>query len=108
VVEMMMSMQKMRSRRTPTTQAHVTNLRDNPVQIAADAAEAAIRGFDEQETTVAVVRYAPFNALSLLVGSQTGRGGVLTQCSLEEATELELGMRGLTCYAETISVYGTE
>ncbi|EPW5995652.1 propanediol/glycerol family dehydratase large subunit [Listeria monocytogenes] len=107
VVEMMMSMQKMRSRRTPTTQAHVTNLRDNPVQIAADAAEAAIRGFDEQETTVAVVRYAPFNALSLLVGSQTGRGGVLTQCSLEEATELELGMRGLTCYAETISVYGT-
>ncbi|EAF1244626.1 propanediol/glycerol family dehydratase large subunit [Listeria monocytogenes] len=108
VVEMMMSMQKMRSRRTPTTQAHVTNLRDNPVQIAADAAEAAIRGFDEQETTVAVVRYAPFNALSLLVGSQTGRGGVLTQCSLEKATELELGMRGLTCYAETISVYGTE
>ncbi|EAF8561834.1 propanediol/glycerol family dehydratase large subunit [Listeria monocytogenes] len=108
VVEMMMSMQKMRPRRTPTTQAHVTNLRDNPVQIAADAAEAAIRGFDEQETTVAVVRYAPFNALSLLVGSQTGRGGVLTQCSLEEATELELGMRGLTCYAETISVYGTE
>ncbi|HAZ4364760.1 TPA: propanediol/glycerol family dehydratase large subunit [Listeria monocytogenes] len=108
VIEMMMSMQKMRSRRTPTTQAHVTNLRDNPVQIAADAAEAAIRGFDEQETTVAVVRYAPFNALSLLVGSQTGRGGVLTQCSLEEATELELGMRGLTCYAETISVYGTE
>ncbi|EOD6641753.1 propanediol/glycerol family dehydratase large subunit [Listeria monocytogenes] len=108
VVEMMMSMQKMRSRRTPTTQAHVTNLRDNPVQIAADAAEAAIRGFDEQETTVAVVRYAPFNALSLLVGSQTGRGCVLTQCSLEEATELELGMRGLTCYAETISVYGTE
>ncbi|MBO9026586.1 propanediol/glycerol family dehydratase large subunit [Listeria monocytogenes] len=108
VVEMMMSMQKMRSSRTPTTQAHVTNLRDNPVQIAADAAEAAIRGFDEQETTVAVVRYAPFNALSLLVGSQTGRGGVLTQCSLEEATELELGMRGLTCYAETISVYGTE
>jgi len=108
VVEMMMAMQKMRSRRTPTTQCHVTNVQDNPVQIAADAAEAAIRGFDEQETTVAVARYAPFNALSLLIGSQTGRGGVLTQCALEEATELELGMRGLTCYAETISVYGTE
>jgi propanediol dehydratase large subunit len=108
VVEMMMAMQKMRSRRTPTTQCHVTNVNDNPVQIAADAAEAAIRGFDEQETTVAVARYAPFNALSLLIGSQTGRGGVLTQCALEEATELELGMRGLTCYAETISVYGTE
>lgn len=108
VVEIMMSMQKMRARKTPSTQCHVTNVKDNPVQIAADAAEAAIRGFDEQETTVGVVRYAPFNALGILVGSQTGRPGVLTQCALEEATELLLGMRGLTCYAETISVYGTE
>lgn len=40
VVEMMMAVQKMRARRRPTTQSHVTNLRDNPVQIAADAAEA--------------------------------------------------------------------
>jgi len=108
VVEMMMSMQKMRARKTPTTQAHVTNLKDNPVQIAADAAEAGLRGFDELETTCAVARYAPFNALSILVGAQTGRGGILTQCSMEEATELKLGMMGLTCYAETISVYGTE
>ena len=30
------------------------------------------------------------------------------RCSLEEATELDLGMRGFTAYAETISVYGTE
>ncbi len=108
VVEMMMAMQKMRARRTPSQQAHVTNVRDNPVQIAADAAEGALRGFDEQETTVAVARYAPFNAIALLVGSQVGRAGVLTQCSLEEATELKLGMLGHTCYAETISVYGTE
>lgn len=108
VVEMMMSMQKMRARRTPSQQAHVTNVKDNPVQIAADAAEGAWRGFDEQETTVAVARYAPFNAIALLVGSQVGRPGVLTQCSLEEATELKLGMLGHTCYAETISVYGTE
>lgn len=108
VVEMMMALQKMRARKTPSNQCHVTNLRDNPVLLAADAAEAAVRGFDEQETTVGVVRYAPFNALALLVGSQTGRGGVLTQCALEEATELLLGMRGLTSYAETISVYGTE
>jgi len=108
VVEMMMSMQKMRARRTPSQQAHVTNIQDNPVQIAADAAEGAFRGFDEQETTVAVARYAPFNAIALLVGSQVGRPGVLTQCSLEEATELKLGMLGHTCYAETISVYGTE
>ncbi|MDK2927923.1 MAG: propanediol dehydratase large subunit [Bacillota bacterium] len=108
VVEMMMALQKMRCRKTPDTQCHVTSLRDNPVQIAADAAEAAIRGFDEMETTVGVVRYAPFNAMALLVGSQTGRGGVLTQCALEEATELQLGMKGFTAYAETISVYGTE
>jgi len=108
VVEMMMAMQKMRARRTPSNQCHVTNVKDNPILIAADAAEAAIRGFDEMETTVGIVRYAPFNALGLLIGSQTGRGGVLTQCALEEATELKLGMQGLTSYAETISVYGTE
>ncbi|WP_458414985.1 propanediol/glycerol family dehydratase large subunit [Schinkia sp. CFF1] len=108
VVELMMALQKMRARKTPSNQCHVTNVKDNPVQIAADAAEAAVRGFDEQETTVGIVRYAPFNALALLVGAQTGRGGILTQCSVEEATELEMGMRGLTCYAETVSVYGTE
>ncbi|WP_186430266.1 propanediol/glycerol family dehydratase large subunit [Clostridium sp. BSD9I1] len=108
VVEMMMALQKMRARKTPSNQCHVTNLKDNPVQIAADAAEAAIRGFSEQETTVGIVRYAPFNALAILIGSQVGRGGVLTQCAIEEATELDLGMRGLTSYAETVSVYGTE
>lgn len=108
VVEMMMALQKMRARKTPSNQCHVTNLKDNCVQIAADAAEAAIRGFDEMETTVGIARYAPFNAVGLLVGSQTGRGGILTQCAVEEATELILGMRGLTCYAETVSVYGTE
>lgn len=108
VVEMMMAMQKMRARKIPSNQCHITNIKDNPVLIAADGAEAAMRGFDEMETTVAVVRYAPFNALALLIGGQTGRGGTLIQCALEEATELELGMRGITAYAETISVYGTE
>ena len=108
VVEMMMAMQKMRARKTPANQAHITNLKDNPVQIAADAAEGALRGFREEETTVGITRYAAFNALALLIGSQIGRKGVLTQCAVEEATELELGMRGLTTYAETMSVYGTE
>jgi propanediol dehydratase large subunit len=108
VVEMMMGMQKMRARRTPSNQAHSTSVRDNPLQVAVDAAEAALRGFDELETTIGVVRYAPLVALGLQVGGQTGRGGVMTQCALEEATELKLGMRGLTGYAETISVYGTE
>lgn len=108
VLEMMMALTKMRPRKTPSNQCHVTNLKDHPVQLAADSAEAALRGFDEHETTVGVVRYAPFNALSLLVGSQVGRPGILTQCAVEEATELRLGMRGLTAYAETVSVYGTE
>lgn len=108
VVEMMMAMQKMRARKFPANQAHITNLKDNPVQIAADAAEGALRGFAEEETTVAVARYAPFNAIALLIGAQVGRRGVLTQCAVEEAIELDLGIRGLTTYAETISVYGTE
>ncbi|MBM3635965.1 MAG: propanediol/glycerol family dehydratase large subunit [Alphaproteobacteria bacterium] len=108
VVEMMMAMQKMRARRTPGNQAHVTNWRENPVLMAADAAEAALRGFDELETTCRVARMAPFNALALLVGSQTGRGGVLTQCAVEEALNLRLGLKGLTTYAETLSVYGTD
>ncbi|MGI6556106.1 MAG: propanediol/glycerol family dehydratase large subunit [Pseudoramibacter sp.] len=108
VLEMMMAQNKMRARLMPSNQCHVTNVKDNMVQIAADAAEAAIRGFDEQETTVGIARYAPFNALGIMVGANCGRPGILTQCSVEEATELDMGMRGFTAYAETISVYGTE
>lgn len=108
VLEMMMAQTKMRSRLMPSNQCHVTNVKDNMTQIAADAAEAAIRGFDEMETTVGVARYAPFNALAIMVGANVGRPGILTQCAVEEATELDLGMRGYTAYAETISVYGTE
>ncbi len=108
VLEMMMGLAKMRARRTPANQAHVTNRKEHPALLAADAAEAALRGFGEVETTVGVSRYAPLNALAILVGSQIGRGGVLTQCSVEEATNLRLGFRGLTTYSETLSVYGTE
>lgn len=106
--EMIMATQKMRPRKTPMNQCHITNTLDNPVQLAADAAEAAARGFAEQETTPAIARYAPLNAISILVGSQSSRPGVLTQCSVEEAEELSLSMRGFTSYAETISVYGTD
>ncbi|MCD6520494.1 MAG: propanediol/glycerol family dehydratase large subunit [Anaerolineae bacterium] len=108
VLEMMMALGKMRVRRTPANQAHVTNRKEHPALLAADAAEAALRGFAENETTVGVARYAPLNALSILVGSQVGRGGVLTQCAVEEAVNLRLGFKGLTTYAETLSVYGTE
>ena len=69
-VELMQAVAKLRVRRTPSIQAHVTNRVDHPLLIAA--------------------------------------AGALTQCSVEERMELELGMRGLTTYAETVSVYGTE
>lgn len=107
VVEMMMALQKMRARRTPANQAHVTNSKEHPALLAADAAEAAWRGFAEEETTVRVARIAPLTALAVLVGSQTGRSGVLTQCAVEEAVNLRLAIKGLTSYAETLSVYGT-
>ena len=107
VVEMMMALQKMRARRTPSNQAHVTNRKENPALLAADAAEAVERGFAELETTVGVARYAPLNALAVLIGSQTGRGTALTQCAVEESLGLRLALLGLTTYAETLSVYGT-
>ena len=71
-VELMFALKKLRARRDPGNQAHVTNLKESPALLAADAAEAARRGFDELETTVGVARYAPLNAIALLVGSQTG------------------------------------
>ena len=107
-VEIMMGQMKMRVRKTPANQAIVTNLKDSPALLAADAAEAALRGFSEVETTCAVSRYAPLNALAILVGGQTCRGGILTQCSMEESLEVRMGMLGLTSYAETVSLYGTE
>ena len=108
VLEMMMGLAKMRVRRTPANQAHVTNWREHPALLAADAAEAALRGFSEVETTVRVARFAPLDALAVLIGSQAWTGGVLTQCAVEEGLGLRLAMKGLTTYAETLSVYGTE
>ncbi len=107
-VELQMAVAKMRVRRTPSIQAHVTNRLDDPLLLAADAATAVAYGFRELETTVPVAGDAASNALALLVGSQVAAPGALTQCSIEEALELELGMRGLTTYAETVSLYGTE
>ncbi len=107
-VELMFALRKLRARRRPGNQAHVTNLKENPALLAADAAEAAARGFAEIETTVGVARYAPLNAIAILVGSQTGRPGVMTQCAVEERRNLQLAIQGLVTYAETLSVYGTE
>ncbi len=106
--ELLIAIAKMRVRRTPSIQAHITNRADDPLLLAADAAAAVAFGFRELETTVPVLGDAPSNAVALLIGSQVGRPGALTQCSVEEATELDLGMRSLTTYAETVSLYGTE
>jgi len=106
--ELTMAMTKLRARRTPSNQAHVTNLLDDPLLLAADAATAAAYGFRELETTVPVLADAPSNAVAVTVGAAVASTGVLVQCSVEEAMELEMGMRGLVSYAETVSLYGTE
>ena len=106
--ELTIAMTKMRARRTPSNQAHVTNRLDDPLLLAADAATAAAYGFRELETTVPVLADAPSNAVAVTIGSVVGSAGVLVQCSVEEAMELEMGIRGLVSYAETVSLYGTE
>ncbi len=106
--ELTLAMTKMRARRTPSNQAHVTNRLDDPLLLAADAATAAAFGFREIETTVPVLADAPSNAVAVTIGSCIGSPGILVQCSVEEAMELEMGIRGLVSYAETVSLYGTE
>lgn len=107
-LEIAFAYSKMRARRTPGNQAHVTNAKDDPLQLAADAAIAVALGFDEIETTMRVSRNAWANAVACCVGSSVGRAGTLFQCASEEAEELKIGMAGFTSYAETVSVYGTE
>jgi propanediol dehydratase large subunit len=106
--ELTIAMTKLRARRTPSNQAHVTNRLDDPLLLAADAATAAAFGFREIETTVPVLADAPSNAVAVTVGAAVASAGVLVQCSVEEAMELEMGIRGLVSYAETVSLYGTE
>ena len=57
--ELQMALAKMRVRRTPAIQAHVTNQIDDPLLLAADAATAVAFGFRELETTVPVLGDAP-------------------------------------------------
>lgn len=99
---------KMRQRQSPGNQAHVTNAKDDPLQLAADSAIAVGLGFDEIETTMRVAGNAWANALACTVGAAAGRGSTLFQCSIEEAEELRIGLAGLSTYAETVSVYGSE
>jgi hypothetical protein len=63
-LEIAFAYSKMRARKTPGNQAHVTNAKDDPLQLAADAAVAVAFGFDEIETTMRVPRNAWSNALA--------------------------------------------
>lgn len=107
-LEITFAYSKMRQRRSPGNQAHVTNAKDDPLQLAADSATAVALGFDEVETTMRVASNSWANAMACAVGAAVGRGSVLFQCSIEEAEELQIGIAGFTSYAETVSVYGTE
>ena len=95
-LEIAFAYSKMRARKTPGNQAHVTNAKDDPLQMAADAATAVAFGFDEIETTMRVARNSWSNALACAVGAAVGRWGTLFQCSSEEAEELKIGMAGFT------------
>ena len=91
-LEIAFAYSKMRARKTPGNQAHVTNAKDDPLQLAADAATAVAFGFDEIETTTRVARNAWANAVACAVGAAVGRAGTLFQCSSEEAEEIRIGM----------------
>ena len=103
-VEMQMAMTKMRARRTPSNQAHVTNQLDDPLLIAADAASAVAYGFREVETTVPVLGDAPSNAVALLIGQPVGFPGALGAVLDRGGDGARLGLRGLTSYAETVTL----
>ena len=107
-VEMMFALKRLRARRAPGNQAHVTNSRRTRRCSPPTRPRRRCAASPRCETTVGVSRYAPLNALALLVGSQTGRSGVMTQCAVEERLNLRLAIKGLVTYAETLSVYGTD
>lgn len=106
--ELTVALAKMRARRTPVAQAHVTNRNDDPLLIAADAATAIAYGFREVGTAAVCAPHAPSNAVALLIGSQVGRAGALTRCAAQQRTELAMGLRGLVSYAESVSLPGHE
>ena len=87
-------MTKLRARRTPSNQAHVTNRLDDPLLLAADSATATASGSAKSRPRCRVLADAPSNAVACLIGAQVGRRRRLTQCSVEEALELELASGG--------------
>jgi propanediol dehydratase large subunit len=86
-LELAFANSKLRCRRQPSNQAHVTNAKDDTVRVASNGRT---------------------NAIACAVGAAVVRDGVLIQCSLEEAEELRIALAGFTSYTETLSVYGTE
>jgi propanediol dehydratase large subunit len=78
-------------RKTKGNQAQVTNTKDYPIQLVADAATAALLGFNEVETTMRVARNSWSNALAWMIGAAVGKGDVLLQCTVEEAEDIKFG-----------------
>ena len=71
---------------TPSIQAHVTNRRRPSAAHRRRRAPAPSRSDSaSSRRPCRCSRDAPANALALLVGSQVGAAGALTQCSVEEA-----------------------
>ena len=108
-VEMMFALKRLRARRAPAE----PGARDEP-QGEPGAARgrrgrgraARLRGVRDDRRRRRATRRS--TRMALLVGSQTGRSGVMTQCAVEERLNLRLAIQGLVTYAETLSVYGTE
>jgi len=71
----MFALKKLRDAPRAGQQAHVTNLKGEPRATRGPTPPKLRPRFAELETTVGVARYAPLNAIALLVGSQTGRRG---------------------------------
>ena len=95
-LEIAFAYSKMRQRKAPGNQAHVTNAKDDPLQLAADAATAVALGFDEIETTMRVAGNAWSNALACTVGAAVGRrtlGFPLRRCLAARALGSVSGRR---------------
>jgi propanediol dehydratase large subunit len=84
-VELMFALKKLRARRVPANQAHVTNLKENPALLAADAAEAAARGFAEDVAAADRVLAEGISALDVI--------RELDAAGYEDVAEAVLGMQ---------------
>ena len=70
VLEMMMGLGKLRARRTPANQAHVTNRREHPALLAADAAEGVVHAGIAVDHRLGVAGQPVLHQLLRLLGAE--------------------------------------